>query len=53
MARKPSTRKTNKRAKADAAPQLQAETEPMEVHHQPEVEKKGIKVYLLEGLMIF
>jgi len=26
---------------------------PMEVHHHPEVEKKGIKEYLLEGLMIF
>jgi hypothetical protein len=31
-------------------------TEPlttMEVHHHPEVEKKGIKEYILEGLMIF
>jgi len=28
-------------------------TKPMEVHHHPEVEKKGIKEYLLEGLMIF
>lgn len=25
----------------------------MEVHHHPEVEKKGIKEYILEGLMIF
>jgi hypothetical protein len=25
----------------------------MEVHHHPEVEKKGFKAYLLEGLMIF
>ena len=25
----------------------------MEVHHHPEVEKKGLKEYLLEGLMIF
>ena len=25
----------------------------MEVHHHPEVEKKGIKEYFLEGLMIF
>ncbi|HEY9003400.1 MAG TPA: hypothetical protein VIM89_18735 [Mucilaginibacter sp.] len=25
----------------------------MEVHHHPEVEKKGFKEYLLEGLMIF
>lgn len=25
----------------------------MEVHHHPEVEKKGIKEYLLEGFMIF
>jgi hypothetical protein len=29
------------------------ETENMEVHHHPEVEKKGFKEYLLEGLMIF
>jgi hypothetical protein len=29
------------------------QTENMEVHHHPEVEKKGIKEYLLEGLMIF
>src|SRR5476651_885120 len=28
-------------------------TEKMEVHHHPEVEKKGLKEYLLEGLMIF
>ncbi|HZY37755.1 MAG TPA: hypothetical protein VFE53_13950, partial [Mucilaginibacter sp.] len=27
--------------------------ENMEVHHHPEVEKKGFKEYLLEGLMIF
>ena len=25
----------------------------MEVHHHPEVEKKGFKEYLAEGLMIF
>src|ERR1700761_2268115 len=25
----------------------------MEVHHHPDVEKKGFKEYLLEGLMIF
>jgi hypothetical protein len=29
------------------------QTETMEVHHHPEVEKKGLKEYLLEGLMIF
>lgn len=28
-------------------------TEPMEVHHHPEVEKKTFKQYVLEGLMIF
>jgi hypothetical protein len=28
-------------------------TEQMEVHHHPEVEKKGFKEYILEGLMIF
>jgi hypothetical protein len=27
--------------------------EPMEVHHHPDVEKKGLKEYILEGLMIF
>jgi len=30
-----------------------SEIKKMEVHHHPEVEKKGIKEYLLEGLMIF
>ena len=30
-----------------------SEIETMEVHHHPEVEKKGLKEYLLEGLMIF
>ncbi len=29
------------------------EPQVMEVHHHPDVEKKGIKEYLLEGLMIF
>ena len=29
------------------------QTENMEVHHHPEVEKKGLKEYVLEGLMIF
>jgi len=28
-------------------------TETMEVHHHPDVEKKGLKEYILEGLMIF
>jgi hypothetical protein len=32
---------------------LKQPTEQMEVHHHPEVEKKGLKEYLLEGLMIF
>jgi len=32
---------------------LTSEIDTMEVHHHPEVEKKGIKEYLLEGLMIF
>jgi hypothetical protein len=31
----------------------QPQTEQMEVHHHPEVEKKGFKEYILEGLMIF
>ena len=30
-----------------------SEIKNMEVHHHPEVEKKGFKEYLLEGLMIF
>jgi len=29
------------------------QTETMEVHHHPEVEKKSLKEYVLEGLMIF
>jgi hypothetical protein len=29
------------------------QTKQMEVHHHPEVEKKGFKEYILEGLMIF
>src|ERR1700753_1563901 len=29
------------------------QTANMEVHHHPDVEKKGFKEYLLEGLMIF
>ena len=29
------------------------QTETMEVHHHPEIEKKGLKEYVLEGLMIF
>src|SRR5665213_3063388 len=30
-----------------------SEIKTMEVHHHPEVEKKGLKEYFLEGLMIF
>src|ERR1700760_2421757 len=30
-----------------------SEIKNVEVHHHPEVEKKGFKEYLLEGLMIF
>jgi hypothetical protein len=30
-----------------------SEIKTMEVHHHPEVEKKGFKEYILEGLMIF
>jgi len=39
-----------------APPQIQdsqLQTENMEVHHHPKVEKKNFKEYLLEGLMIF
>src|SRR5450631_904147 len=32
---------------------IQPQTTDMEVHHHPDVEKKGLKEYLLEGLMIF
>jgi len=40
------------------SPELQTtnsklQTEEMEVHHHPHVEKKNLKEYLLEGLMIF
>ena len=40
----------NKRQTANS--KLQTENT-MEVHHHPDVEKKGLKEYLLEGLMIF
>ena len=30
-----------------------ADPKPMEVHHHPEIEKKTLKDYILEGLMIF
>src|SRR5689334_23460696 len=30
-----------------------SKSESMEVHHHPQVEKKNLKEYLLEGLMIF
>jgi len=48
----------NNNAKADGTQQLETlnfklETESMEVHHHPHVEKKNFKEYLLEGLMIF
>jgi hypothetical protein len=36
-----------------AIPQQINQLSNMEVHHHPEVEKKGFKGYLLEGLMIF
>ncbi|MDP9048541.1 MAG: hypothetical protein M3N14_10415, partial [Bacteroidota bacterium] len=29
------------------------QTETMEVHHHPQIEKKGLKEYFFEGLMIF
>ncbi|HEY2583498.1 MAG TPA: hypothetical protein VGI43_16925 [Mucilaginibacter sp.] len=32
---------------------LKSQIEKMEVHHHPEIEKKGFKEYILEGLMIF
>ncbi len=31
----------------------ETKTQDMEVHHHPNVEKKGLKEYILEGLMIF
>jgi len=39
--------------KQPQTPNLKPRTNPMEVHHHPDVEKKGFKEYLLEGLMIF
>lgn len=61
MPRKKSPPKTAPPKDAEIAPTatstITAPTHPerqvMEVHHHPEVEKKGIKEYLLEGLMIF
>src|SRR5437763_1768379 len=34
-------------------PDSKLQTENMEVHHHPKVEKKNFKEYFLEGLMIF
>jgi len=48
--------KTNKSEKSEIklpTANSKLPTETMEVHHHPEVEKKGLKEYLLEGLMIF
>jgi hypothetical protein len=62
MARKRPSPKTKEPPQQPAeAPLIPSpETEPtspdketMEVHHHPDVEKKGFKEYLLEGLMIF
>ncbi len=42
--------------KSEIIEQLSTHNSPltaMEVHHHPEVEKKGLKEYVLEGLMIF
>src|SRR5215471_10604418 len=48
----------NSREQVIESPELQTtnsklQTEEMEVHHHPHVEKKNLKEYLLEGLMIF
>ena len=43
----------NSEIKPPPSANSQLQTEQMEVHHHPEVEKKGLKEYLLEGLMIF
>jgi hypothetical protein len=56
--KKPPVKKRKPVVEVPDAPPLPSETppkfaEPMEVHHHPEVEKKGIKEYILEGLMIF
>lgn len=44
---------TNSELNTPRTANSQTQTEQMEVHHHPEVEKKGLKEYLLEGLMIF
>lgn len=55
----PTGKETNNEQLTDAPveqPEIihpQPETEYMEVHHHPNVEKKGLKEYILEGLMIF
>ena len=51
--RKPMSVKSADAASAKTPHLSKAETKSMEVHHHPEVEKKGFKEYLLEGLMIF
>jgi hypothetical protein len=52
------TRSQETREEKPEAKELQTQnsplsTEQMEVHHHPEIEKKGVKEYLLEGFMIF
>ncbi len=52
----PNSEVKNKSALNKSGPDSYRDVNPkteMEVHHHPEVEKKGIKEYLLEGLMIF
>ncbi len=51
MPRKPVPSKNQTEKPQTTNSQLQTET--MEVHHHPNVEKKGLKEYILEGLMIF
>ena len=48
--KKPADAKTEAKELKTQSPLLTTE---MEVHHHPEIEKKGFKEYLLEGLMIF
>jgi hypothetical protein len=43
----------NSKIKKSKIENRKSEIKEMEVHHHPEVEKKGLKEYILEGLMIF
>ena len=49
----PSFKKENENVQEPQTEKLKLQTEQMEVHHHPKVEKKNFKEYFLEFLMIF